>query len=101
MLLVFGGGTPALLAGCMLFGLASGNVTSLPALLIQQDFAAADVGRAVALAVAINQAVFAFAPAVLGFLRDLEGDYVVAFALAAAAQVVAALIVVARPRRVA
>jgi hypothetical protein len=53
-------------------------------------------GRVVALMTAINQAVFAFAPAILGALRDLEGGYVLAFGLAACTQVAAALVVIAR-----
>jgi MFS family permease len=99
VLLTFAGGVPALLAGCILFGLGAGNLVSLPPLLAQKEFAAADVGRVVALLTAINQAVFAFAPAVLGALRDLSGDYMLAFALAACVQAAAALIVIAhRPR---
>jgi cyanate permease len=49
--------------------------------------------------VAFNQAVFALAPAVLGVLRDISTSYVVPFALAAAMQIVAALIVLIRPPR--
>jgi predicted MFS family arabinose efflux permease len=94
-LLAFGGGLPALLAGCILFGLGAGNLVSLPPLLAQHEFAAPDVPRVVALLTAINQAVFAFAPAMLGVLRDLAGDYRLAFALAACAQATAALIVIA------
>lgn len=88
-----------LLCGCVLFGLGVGNLVSLPPLIIQKEFPAADVGKAVALMVAINQAVFAFAPAVLGAVRDVEGGYTSAFALAAAIQAVAALIILAGRRR--
>jgi MFS family permease len=99
VLLALADGVPALLAGCILFGLGAGNLVSLPPLLAQQEFGGADVGRVVALLTAINQAVFAFAPAVLGTLRDLAGDYMLAFALAAGVQAMAALIVIAhRPR---
>jgi MFS family permease len=88
-------GVPLLLFGCVLFGLGVGNLVSLPPLIIQKEFPAGDVGRAVALTVAINQAVFAFAPAILGLLRDIEGNYTVAFAVAAAVQLAAALIIIA------
>jgi MFS family permease len=98
-LLTLGGGAPALLLGCVLFGLGLGNLVSLPPLIVQKEFPAGDVGRAVALITAINQAVFAFAPAVFGVLRDFEGGYHVPFGVAAAVQVAAALIVIAhRPR---
>ncbi len=93
-LLTFSSDFPLLLGGCVLFGLGVGNLVSLPPLIIQREFAAADVGRAVALTVAINQAVFAFAPAVLGVLRDIEGDYRLAFAVAAVIQLAAAMIVI-------
>jgi predicted MFS family arabinose efflux permease len=84
MLLTPASGTPALVSGCILFGLGVGNLVSLPPLIMQKEFAACDIGKAVALMVAINQAVFAFAPAVLGAVRDLEGSYVGPFVLAAA-----------------
>lgn len=83
-----------LLAGCVLFGLGFGNLTSLPPLLAQSEFRAADVGTVVALITAINQAVFAFAPGVFGILHDLTGDYTTPFIVAAGAQLVAAAVVV-------
>lgn len=95
LLLAFGSGDAPLVLGCVMFGLGVGNLTSLPPLIAQREFRAADVGTVVALVVATNQAVFAFAPAVFGWLRDATGSYVAAFCLAAAAQLAAALIVVA------
>jgi predicted MFS family arabinose efflux permease len=93
VLLAVGGGVPVLLAGCVMFGFGIGNLVSLPPLIIQREFAARDVGRAVALVIAINQAGFAFAPAVLGALRDLGGGYALPFALAALIQLAAAAII--------
>jgi MFS family permease len=90
LLLVFGGSVAPLAAGCILFGLGVGNLTSLPPLIVQREFSPVDVGTVVALVIAINQAVFAFAPAVFGWLHDLTAGYVAAFLLAAAAQIVAA-----------
>jgi cyanate permease len=49
----------------------------------------------VALTVAINQTVFAFAPAAIGVLRDIEGNYTVPFAIIAGIQLAASLIVIA------
>jgi len=94
LLLAFGDGMVPLAAGCVLFGLGVGNLTSLPPLIAQREFRPADVGTVVALVIAINQAIFAFAPAILGTLRDYTGNYVVAFLIAAAAQAVAAAIIV-------
>jgi predicted MFS family arabinose efflux permease len=48
---------PAVVSGCLLFGLGVGNLVSLPPLIMQKEFAAGDVGKAVALMVAITTAV--------------------------------------------
>jgi len=93
LLFTFGQDAATQLAGCVLFGLGLGNLVSLPPLLVQQEFARTDVGKVVALMVAINQAVFAFAPAVLGIIRDLAGSYTLSFLLAAAMQMLSALVV--------
>jgi cyanate permease len=94
LFLAFGEGMAPLAAGCVLFGLGVGNLTSLPPLIAQREFRPADVGTVVALVTAINQAVFAFAPAIFGGLHDRTENYVAAFVLAAAAQLLAASIVV-------
>jgi len=75
LVLLAAGGTsiPLLLLGVVLFGLGLGNATSLPPLIVQQDFAPADTARAVALVTACSQACYAFAPAAFGLLRDLGG----------------------------
>jgi predicted MFS family arabinose efflux permease len=98
LLLAFGEGGTALVAGCVLFGLGVGNLTSLPPLIAQREFRPADVGTVIALVTAINQAVFAFAPAIFGALRDLSTNYVVAFVLAAFVQLIAAIIVLGERR---
>jgi MFS family permease len=99
LLLIAGGMAGVLLLGCILFGLGVGNLISLPPLIAQKEFERGDVGVVIALITAINQAVFALAPAIFGALRDLTGEYVVPFAVAAIAQITAALIVLAVPRR--
>lgn len=94
LLLVFGSGWMPLTAGCILFGLGIGNLTSLPPLIAQKEFSRQDVLTVVALVVAINQAVFAFAPAIIGAIRDTTSDYVLPFTLVACIQLLAATIVV-------
>jgi hypothetical protein len=71
LLLAAGTSVPLLLLGCMLFGLGLGNVTSLPPLIAQTEFAPADVPRVVGLVTAVSQASFAFAPLAFSVLRDL------------------------------
>jgi len=93
LLLIFSGGWVGLTLGCILFGLGIGNLTSLPPLIVQKEFDRADVVTVVALIIAINQGVFAFAPAIIGALRDATADYRLPFALIAGAQLLAAVIV--------
>jgi cyanate permease len=62
-------------------------------LIVQKEFDRADVVTVVALIIAINQGVFAFAPAIIGALRDATMDYRLPFAFMAVAQLLAAVIV--------
>lgn len=89
----------ALYLGCMLFGLGVGNVTLLPALIVQQEFPKHHFSRIVSLVVAINQFSFAFGPSLLGELQRAAGDYALALAACLVMQVTAALVVAwPRPR---
>lgn len=101
LLVAAGSSVPLLLLGCVLFGLGIGNLISLPPLIAQMEFPRADVGRVVALVTAVNQAVFGFAPVIMGVLRDTAGWGGAPVALAAAVQLVAAAVVLAGclPRR--
>ncbi|MGJ7498516.1 MFS transporter [Variovorax sp. RT4R15] len=51
--------------GVVFFGLGIGNATSLPPLIAQAEFTPTDVPRVVARSVALSQALYAFAPALL------------------------------------
>lgn len=88
-----GSGPFPLWAGCVLFGLGGGNLTTLPPLIAQREFHCDDVAVVVALVVAINQATFAFAPAIFGALRETAASYQLPFLLAAIVQICAAIIV--------
>ena len=66
-----GANIPLLVLGVILFGVGIGNVTSLPPLIAQAEFAPDDVPRVVALATSIAQAIYAFGPAAFGLLRDV------------------------------
>jgi predicted MFS family arabinose efflux permease len=93
LLLIFGSGSVGLTLGCVLFGLGIGNLTSLPPLIVQKEFEREDVATAVALIIAINQGVFAFAPAIIGAMRDTTANYQLPFALIALIQLLAAVII--------
>jgi MFS family permease len=92
-------GAEAVLAGCVLFGLGLGNLVSLPPLIVESEFDAADAGRVVALVIAVNQASFSFAPGVFGALHDLAGSYAAALGLAVVLQITAAILVLSGRRR--
>jgi cyanate permease len=93
LLLIFGSGSVGLTLGCVLFGLGIGNLTSLPLLIAQKEFEREDVATAVALIIAINQGVFAFAPAIIGMMHDTTADYQLPFAIIALIQLLAAVII--------
>ena len=71
LLAASGSNIPLLLAGIALFGIGFGNATSLPPLIAQVEFVKAEVLRVVALMVALGQAIYAFAPATFGIIREL------------------------------
>lgn len=105
-----GQSVPLLLLGIVLFGVGIGNVTSLPPLIAQSEFARIDVPRAVALCTAIGQATYAFAPATFGALRDFAAasesrsmETALFFLTAATIQLIAACAYIAgrRSRRLA
>ncbi len=93
-LLAWGGlGQPhaaVLLAGAALFGLGFGNLSSLPPMVAQRWFPAPQVGTVVARVTGINQALYAFAPATFGLMRDSTGSYLLPLLIAVAFQLVAA-----------
>jgi MFS family permease len=93
LLLIFSSEWVGLTLGCVLFGLGIGNLTSLPPLIVQKEFDREDVVTAVALIIAINQGVFAFAPAIIGTLRDTTASYQLPFALIVVVQLLAAVII--------
>ena len=86
---------PAMLyLGCGLFGLGVGNTTSLPGLLVQQEFPKQHFARIVSLVVAINQFSFAFGPTLLGQLEQAEGSYSAGLLACLFMEVLAAFIVI-------
>jgi MFS family permease len=93
LFLIFGSSWVVLTIGCILFGLGIGNLTSVPPLIAQKEFNREDVVTVVALVTAINQAVYAFAPALLGAFRDATSSYLLPFAIVACVQLLAATVV--------
>jgi MFS family permease len=84
-----------LVVGCVLFGLGLGNLVSLPALIVQQEFPSRDFARIVSMIVGINQFAFAFGPALLGRLQQPDGAYTRALFACLVMEMLGAVIVLA------
>ena len=85
------GGTnvPFLLLGVVMFGIGVGNAISLPPLIAQVEFVKEDVSRVIALVFAIGQAIYAFAPAAFGLIRQFAPQESAVFFAAALIQMCA------------
>ena len=84
-------------AGCLLFGLGVGNLTTLPGLIVAVEWPRERFGALVGLVVAINQFTFAFGPSLVGVLRDWTGAYGSALGVCAALQAIAAALILLGP----
>lgn len=93
-----GASVPLLLLGVLLFGVGIGNATSMPPLIAQVEFVKGDVPRVVALVVAIGQAIYAFAPAAFGLIRELAPQDAYFFATAALVYALAIAVLLAGRR---
>ena len=99
VLLALASSSAVVYAGCVLFGFGVGNVITLPGLLIEGEFPREQFAAIVSVITATNQLAFAFAPALVGILRDTTGSYGVSLTVCAAADLVAAGVVAfGRPR---
>jgi predicted MFS family arabinose efflux permease len=90
---------PVLLFACALFGFSVGNLITLPALIIQREFAPKSFGVLVSLLTAVTQVTYAFGPGVIGFLRDAFGGYAVPFYVCIGLELGAAMLIMVRGRR--
>ena len=86
-------------AGCALFGLGVGNLTTLPALILTVEWPRERFSALVGLVVGINQFTFAFGPSLVGVIRDWSGGYGAALGACAAMQAIAAALVALGPER--
>jgi cyanate permease len=80
------------------FGVSVGNVITLPALLIHQEFPAAAFTRVVSCSTTVGQVTYAFGPALLAIVDDATGGYRAALALCVAFQALGAVTVRSRRR---
>jgi MFS family permease len=84
-------------AGCALFGLGVGNLTTLPGLIVAAEWPRERFSLLVGLVVGINQLTFAFGPSLVGVVRDWAGGYGAALGACAALQAVSAALILLGP----
>ncbi|MBS0528705.1 MAG: MFS transporter [Proteobacteria bacterium] len=88
-----------LIAACGLFGFSVGNLITLPALIIQREFAPKSFGVLVSLLTAVTQVTYAFGPGVIGVLRDASGSYALPFYGCIGLEITAAILIMVRGRK--
>jgi MFS family permease len=86
---------------CALFGFSVGNLITLPSLIVQREFDARSFGVLASLVTAVTQITYAFGPGIIGFLRDISGSYAVPFYVCMALQLIAAMLIMVRGRKIA
>lgn len=89
----------ALYAGCALFGLGVGNMTTLPGLVLAAEWPRERFSSLIGLVVGINQFTFAFGPSLVGIVRDASGRYGPALAFCAGLEMIAAVTILLGPGR--
>ena len=87
-----------LLSACAVYGFSVGNLITFPSLIVQREFPAASFGMLIGLSTGIGQFTYAFGPGLLGLVRDATGGYGAALAMCIALNLIAAAIVLRRPR---
>ncbi len=98
-LLAHGPSVAGVYAGCALFGLGVGNLTTLPGLILAAEWPRERFSALVGLVVGINQFTFAFGPSLVGVVRDWAGAYGPALGACAALQAVSATLILLGPGR--
>lgn len=83
---------------CSAFGITVGNLITFPALIIQREFPAASFALISNLATSVMGLTYASAPGILGILRDATGGYTIPLHVCIGTELLAAAIVLLRPR---
>jgi predicted MFS family arabinose efflux permease len=88
-----------LYVACSAFGITVGNLITFPALIIQREFPAAAFALVSNLGTSVMGLTYALAPGILGIVRDATHGYTVPLHICIATELLAATLVLLRPRR--
>ena len=88
----------ALLLCCAVYGFSIGNMITFPPLIIQHEIGRSAFAAAMGLGTSISGIVSAFGPGIIGLTRSMTGNYTAAFALCVTLDLIAAGIVLWRPK---
>ena len=88
-----------LFLACAVYGFSIGNLITLPPLIIHREFDRAIFGTVLGLSTAIGGMISALGPGLVGFVRVATGGYTAALLFCAMLKLVAAAIVLLRPRQ--
>jgi MFS family permease len=86
-----------LFAACALFGLAAGNLITLPPLIIRREFPPAAFGLVLGLTTAVGGVSAACGPSLVGLVRGASDSYSMPLLLCAALMLLAGAVVLLRP----
>ena len=89
----------SLFLACAVYGFSIGNLITLPPLIIQREFSRAIFGTVLGLSTAIGGMISALGPGLVGFVRVATGGYTAALLFCVMLKLVAAAIVLLRPRQ--
>jgi predicted MFS family arabinose efflux permease len=88
-----------LLVCCAVYGFSIGNMITFPPLIIQREIGAGAFAAAMGLGTSISGIVSAFGPGIVGLVHSLTGNYTTAFAMCVVLDLIAAAVVLWRPRQ--
>jgi MFS family permease len=88
----------ALYIGSIIVGLSVGNIVSLPALVIQHEFAARSFGLLVGLNTTVGTLIMAAGPGLFGLAHDLSESYAASLCLCIGLQLASSLMILCAPR---
>ena len=91
------GDRDALFIACAVFGFSIGNLITLPALIVQREFAPGGFSVVLGLSMGVTGVANAFGPAAMGFLRDATGSYTTPVLVGVFIHVVAAFAMLLKP----